>query len=25
MKGTTFPPEYDEDADYFKEYWRLYL
>lgn len=25
IKGTNFPPEYDEEADYFKEYWRLYL
>ena len=25
IKGTNFPPDYDEEADYYKEYWRLYL
>ena len=25
IKGTNFPPKYDEESDYFKEFWRLYL
>jgi hypothetical protein len=25
MKGTTEPPNFDKDADYYKEFWRLFL
>ena len=25
IKGTTEPPAYDPDSDYYKEFWRLFL
>ena len=25
MTGTTEPPEFDEESDYYKEFWRLFL
>ena len=25
IEGTNMPPEYDEQVDYYKEFWRIYL